>query len=402
MRVALMQMVDKYIGHIICFILSIFYRRKKNLPKKIRRVVVIKMWGIGSIVLMTPMLKALKEKYKGIEMSFITFTNNKAIPKIYDVTQNVYPIRQNSFLAFLFDTVKTILIIRRQRQDVVIDAEFFSRYTAVFSYLLRASYHIGFYRRDIYRGRMIDFQANVNAHCHMIENFFKLIPPFFYTKENFALYGPKIPAQAFKRLEEKLKNENMFPERPNILVNINVSEISPNIDRSWPLENFIEVVKKFHQDFNIIFIGESDQKERTQQAVDRCGDGAVSMAGKIDIEELIGLMKKSFLILTNDSGPLHLAVSVELPSISFFGTESPVLCGYDYKPHKVFWRGLVCSPCLSVFNYKQGKCKLNSRCMKEILVEPVIAYINEKLSEFWEHYEDRMKKLKENIKNNDF
>ncbi len=97
-------------------------------------------------------------------------------------------------------------------------------------------------------------------------------------------------------------------------------------------------------------------------------------------------MDKSFLLITNDSGPLHLAVSVNLPTFSFFGTESPIIYGYDHGLNRAFYGEMACSPCLSVFNYKRGKCEFDSKCLKVIHPDEVIARFDEALSDLHEHY----------------
>ena len=67
------------------------------------------------------------------------------------------------------------------------------------------------------------------------------------------------------------------------------------------------------------------------------------------------------------------AASLGRASMSFFGTETPQLYGPRDGRHMVFYKDLPCSPCLSVFNYKQSHCEFASRCLELISFEEVAA-----------------------------
>jgi ADP-heptose:LPS heptosyltransferase len=80
------------------------------------------------------------------------------------------------------------------------------------------------------------------------------------------------------------------------------------------------------------------------------------------------------LVITNDSGPLHLAVMMGTPTISFFGPESPVQYGPRGEKHTVMYKGYYCSPCLHVYNEKNSSCEDNI-CLKDISVDEVFKMV---------------------------
>jgi ADP-heptose:LPS heptosyltransferase len=225
----------------------------------------------------------------------------------------------------------------------------------------------------------------------MIINFQELVTVLSCSNKSDRLEFPEITKSTRENIKQKLTRHSINSEKPIVLINPNVSDTSPTIDRSWSLENFIKVANYCQKkNLQVIFIGGPDQIERTDRAASQCGRGAVSIAGHINIQELIALMSKSFLLITNDSGPLHMAVSVNLPCFSFFGTESPVIYGHNHGLNKVFCANLACSPCLSVFNYKKGWCEFNSKCMQQILPEDVISYLESKLKELEKDFKQRI------------
>ena len=81
--------------------------------------------------------------------------------------------------------------------------------------------------------------------------------------------------------------------------------------------------------------------------------------------------------ITNDSGPLHVAVAYTTPTISFFGPETPIIYGPKFHAdlHKVFFLNLYCSPCISVFRDKNFICENKNNCMFQIQPENVIEIV---------------------------
>lgn len=383
----MMQTTDRWAGQLVCFLLSPFARKKKSPPKSVKNVVIIKMFGIGSIVLMGPMIRALKSRYPDADISFITFAGNKDIPKIYGMTEIVYAIRKNSFFNFLADTLKAVIQLRNKGISVSIDGEFFSRYNAVLSFLLGADYHIGFFDRQIYRGNFMDYHGTYNPKRHMTANFLDLTAPLSCEQNNLFLPPPLLSKDCVKSACEKLARLSLSPDKPIILFNSNTSDISPGIDRSWPRSYFVQVARHcLGKNYQIVFTGGPGQRANTEEVALESGKGAVSMAEMIGLEELMALMQMSFLLITNDSGPLHIAVSLDLPTFSFFGTESPVIYGHHFGLHRIFYSGLQCSPCLSVFSFKRGTCELRSQCMREITPEEVIRCFDKMEGELLDHF----------------
>ena len=91
------------------------------------------------------------------------------------------------------------------------------------------------------------------------------------------------------------------------------------------------------------------------------------MCGKINISQLITVLGYCDLFITNDSGPLHLAMILDIPTISFFGPETPVTYGPQGEKHTVFYEDIYCSPCINIYNAKSTKCT-NNICLKRVSI----------------------------------
>jgi ADP-heptose:LPS heptosyltransferase len=163
-----------------------------------------------------------------------------------------------------------------------------------------------------------------------------------------------------------------------ICVNINAGELS--LHRRWPKEYFAKVINQLIQRPNvgIILIGSTADVDYVSELKQGLTPSSriVDVSGKTNIKQLIGLFSDSHLLITNDGGPLHLAVAVGLSTISFFGPETPFLYGPLDKGHYVFYEDLYCSPCLNIYNSKMPSCK-NSVCLETIKPEMVLKVIQD-------------------------
>jgi len=92
------------------------------------------------------------------------------------------------------------------------------------------------------------------------------------------------------------------------------------------------------------------------------------------------------LFVTNDSGPLHIAAALGLPTLSLFGPETPVLYGPKGGNPLIFYKGLYCSPCLSVFNAKTAPCSGQNICMQSISAGKVLEAMRQRFPALWENY----------------
>ncbi|MEI7562613.1 MAG: glycosyltransferase family 9 protein [bacterium] len=107
-------------------------------------------------------------------------------------------------------------------------------------------------------------------------------------------------------------------------------------------------------------------------------DRILNISGIYSLKQFFVVVKSVKLFISNDSGPLHVAVAYQTPTISFFGPETPLIYGPNYKKdlHKVFFMNLYCSPCISVFRDKNFVCTNQNKCMFTIQPEKVIQQVD--------------------------
>ena len=100
---------------------------------------------------------------------------------------------------------------------------------------------------------------------------------------------------------------------------------------------------------------------------------AVNLGGRTTLRELACLYRQASLLVTTDSGPMHLAAAMGTPVIALFGPTDPARTGPYGPGHRVIRRVLSCAPCF------RKRCDL-PRCMTEISVEEVFKAVREMLA----------------------
>ncbi|MFA5148390.1 MAG: glycosyltransferase family 9 protein [Candidatus Omnitrophota bacterium] len=115
----------------------------------------------------------------------------------------------------------------------------------------------------------------------------------------------------------------------------------------------------------VVFVGDASEKEICQRIINMMRSYSVSVAGSTNLRELAWIIKRSALLITNDSAPLHIAGSVGTPAVAIFGPTDPRRYGPREGAGVALCKKLHCSPC------EAALCKYNLECMKAVTAEEV-------------------------------
>ena len=137
--------------------------------------------------------------------------------------------------------------------------------------------------------------------------------------------------------------------------------------KRWLPERFAEVARNIagQEKVKWILLGTKKDVDLGKQIADSLGDGCVNRIGQTTIEELIAELRECRLLLTNDTGTMHLAALLGVPTVSIFGSTEPLLTGPLGDGHIVLRHHVECSPCFL------RECPIDFRCMKAVTVSEV-------------------------------
>ena len=144
--------------------------------------------------------------------------------------------------------------------------------------------------------------------------------------------------------------------------------------KCWLPERFREVTKRLleQEDVYVVYFGDQATSSLVKEICQGLPARVINVAGLTSIRELAALIKLCDVLLTNDSGPMHIAAAVGTPLVALFGSTNEVVTG-PYKTGKVIHKHVECSPCY------QRVCPIDFRCMKRIEADEVLAAIHEAL-----------------------
>jgi heptosyltransferase-2 len=145
--------------------------------------------------------------------------------------------------------------------------------------------------------------------------------------------------------------------------------------KRWPSERFAEVAGVIcHRVPNSIWLvfGADTDRQICEEAIGRGRGRMINMAGQTSLRQLMGLLKNCKTLLTNDSGPMHLAAALGVPVVAPFGSTSPELTGPGQPGdprHHLLQTPAACAPCF------RRTCPIDFRCMTGITVDQVLAAV---------------------------
>ncbi len=142
--------------------------------------------------------------------------------------------------------------------------------------------------------------------------------------------------------------------------------------KRWLPERFAEVMRAIPAEW--VMFGVAKDREIADAILAQAGVACADLVGKTTLAELIERLRECDLVLTNDTGTMHLAASLGVPVVAIFGSTEPELTGPLGDQHTILRKHVECSPCFL------RDCPIDFRCMKLIESAEVIAAINAKLT----------------------
>jgi heptosyltransferase II len=136
--------------------------------------------------------------------------------------------------------------------------------------------------------------------------------------------------------------------------------------KCWPPDRFKTLTNKLLEktDFSIIYFGDHKGAPLIDEICANMPKRVLNLAGKTSLRQLMALITCCSLLLTNDSGPMHIAAALKIPLIALFGSTNEVATG-PYQHGTVIHKHVSCSPCYL------RTCPIDFRCMKQINVVEV-------------------------------
>lgn len=206
--------------------------------------------------------------------------------------------------------------------------------------------------------------------AHQIDEYLRLVSVLGANPEPVAP-ALAIPRSAIQAAAEKFGLTGPVPGARTLLGLNPGAEYGPA--KRWPAERFVQTAVSLSRRLNCAWLllgGKGDVEVTTKIAdgIERTGAPVVNVAGKTSLPELCAVLGLCRAVLTNDTGPMHLAAAVGTPVVVPFGSTAPELTGPGLPGdvrHKIIPGQAPCAPCF------RRECPVDLRCLKQITPEQV-------------------------------
>jgi len=351
------------------------------------RVMVIKFWGMGSLILAAPLFYELKRQFPSSEIHLVTLEQNRDIVRLLGIADRAHYLGLPSSPTRVFKNILQLFAeVGKIKPQICFDLEYLTRFSALVSYASGAPVRVGFHSWDVWRGDLQTVRKAFNPYWHVTGNFLNLAD----LKNSSAGEIQPEPARIHTDGSEEEEADRLLTSMgiknsdPVIAVNPNASTLADA--RRWPESSFVKLIDKIVEaGLGVpVLLGapsEAAYVSRLQKAVAK-RDRVFSIAGKSSLQGLVGVLKRASLLVTNDTGPLHLADALGTKTVSFFGPETPALFGPSGNGHIVLYRNIDCSPCITIYNAKTVRCmKGKPECLTGISVSEAFEAVQRALED---------------------
>ncbi|MCX6167956.1 MAG: glycosyltransferase family 9 protein [Ignavibacteriales bacterium] len=314
--------------------------------EKVKKILIIKLRGIGDVVLSTIVIDNLRKDFPKAQIDYLVESPSQpGLSGLKEIKQ-VLIFDRNNF----WNKVSMVLQIRKNKYDLILDL-FSNPSTALVTFFSGAKYRVGFpYRGRRYAYNLYGPAERGKYHSALLHlETLKMIGLNSSYKQLYYYISP-----AALRVAEKYLRDSFIEN--NFVVGICPTGgwESKKCDPSKFAEIAKAVIKKYNAKIFILW-GKSDQEDafKIQSLI---GDKSI-IAPETTIQELAALIARCKILIANDSGPMHIATSVGTPVLGLFGPTSPHMQGPFGEMHEwVRLDELDCIECNLLVCPKQHEC----------------------------------------------
>jgi ADP-heptose:LPS heptosyltransferase len=381
MRTSVQVFIDKKFGSLLNMLLYVpvrilgkLLRINHSLERPFKKIIVTKYKGMGSIIQASALLKTLRNQYPDAEILFVSTTSNAGILNYYHEVINRSILINDSGIWQLFSSsLRCIFKLLKFRADLFIDLEIYSNYSTLMCTLSAAKNRMGFYKSDK------DYRTGLYTHLMVYNIKAPLSEIYLQTARMLNIKSPERGLIYLNELPEagqSLKDKLPGLGQKYFVINPNASDL--RLERRWPASSYLQLCSQLPQiypQYKFVLIGNKQEKEYVSQISKMLRENTeiIDSSGLLNLEELVELLRGADIIITNDTGPLHLSLALQKNTVGLFGPCSPAQYGQMEFCTSVYMN-LYCSPC--VHEFVLPPCGGNNRCMQDISVEQVFQAIN--------------------------
>ena len=340
---------------------------KMNSP---RSILLVKLSAIGDVVHTLPLLEVLRENYPEARIDWLVEQDSSEIIKGHRALDRVIVSRRKSWQKRLFkaggpsgvlgEIIQFLKELRSEEYDLVIDNQG----------LLKSGLLIGLSRgrrkigttggREGSHLFLTERPLFVDYNQHALERYLKIAE---YLKCRKNSWRGDIPVQnSDKEFIDRFIHDQGVHEARLIAIN----PVAKWKTKLWDSHKFARLADRIRKELGckVVFTGSEHDRAVIHDMMRMMDRDSANLAGQTTLKELAYLYSRCRLIISTDTGPMHIAAAMGRPVVALFGPTAPLRTGPYGKNHTVVRDEIDCSPCF------KKRCS-HMKCMKNVTVDTV-------------------------------
>jgi len=340
------------------------------------RILVVQTSFLGDVVLTTPLIAALRRRFPDARLAVLCTPRGREILAGNGDIDEIIVLEKKRDGGRHANLLKKAAELRARGFTIAVSPHKSFR-TALLLFLARIPLRIGF--RQSAGWFLYHRRVERDARLHDVERNLSLLDALGVDPGDCAR-APQIEATASAREAVARVFQELGIESERMIVGVNPGSVWRT--KRWTIEGYAELcraLKRRHNAQIVLFAGPED-RDIVDAIAARADCGAVSLAGRVGLSELAAAIERCRVFVTNDSGPMHVAVARGVPVVAVFCATTPSLGFFPYSSRAVVVeKELACRPCGA---HGGRRCPLGTDdCMRLVKAEDVLAGVERLLGE---------------------
>ncbi|MBN1587222.1 MAG: glycosyltransferase family 9 protein [Candidatus Omnitrophica bacterium] len=340
----------------------------------VQRILVIRTDRLGDLLLNIPAVRALRQSYANAYLAMLVQPHLREVVDTNPDVDEVIEYDKNGSERSWGATLAMAWQLRLKRFDMVVILNP-SKRSNILAWLSGARYRVGYDRKwgALLTQRIPD--RKYLGDRHEVEYNMELVRRAGAQTEDLSVRLN--PAHSDRRsVRETLEAFGWNPEEKIVLVHPGTSSFS----KRWPAERYAAVVRQLceTEGLRVVLVGGGDEFDAIAELHAQCPDEVFNLTGRFGIRQLAALCELAVCLVSNDSGPVHVAAAVGTRTVVIFGRTRPGLSPRRWGPwgrgHVVFQHDVGCAVCVP------EQCDLGYQCLEAVSAEEIAEEVRSLIS----------------------
>lgn len=298
--------------------------------KDVRDVLLISLSCIGDVLLTTPVMHALKDNFPDSRLTVLAGKTSHALVRAHALVDRALVFDNKGVHHSTSGKIKLVRALRQDTYDLVVDLR-----NSAIPYFLRARHRITAHQAHL-KNRSVAGRHAIDRHLDVLELY-----GFPITTRSMSVTVPEETAAHVRDMTAALIRGETGP-----IIGVYPGAGSPY--KLYPPEKFRDALYELAAEWpeaRFVIVGGPDDAPHAAAVAQACPERTVDLSARLDILETAAAVSLCNIFISNDSGPMHIAAALDVPTVALFGPTDADRYGPRGPRHRIIWHKEDCNPC---------------------------------------------------------